>query len=171
MKLKIYLTIISCILVISAFTQSNNVESKNHDEYDHEHKNHHEHHRNEIGVANAPVYFINEKQFAYGLHVHYIRSIPNSKFGIGLGYERIFDAHKHNTIGIVGVIRPIDKFSIIISPGLTFEDGNKSGIFACHFETSYEFEFKNFHVGPAFEVAYDPEDYHISLGLHLGYGF
>lgn len=94
LKLKIYLTIISCILVISAFTQSNNVESKNHDEYDHEHKNHHDHHRNEIGVANAPVYFINEKQFAYGLHVHYIRSIPNSKFGIGLGYERIFDAHK-----------------------------------------------------------------------------
>jgi hypothetical protein len=38
-------------------------------------------------------------------------------------------------------------------------------------ETAYEFEIKNFHVGPAFEFAYDPEDFHISLGLHCGFGF
>lgn len=40
-----------------------------------------------------------------------------------------------------------------------------------HFEISYEFEFANFHIGPAMELAYDPEDFHLSLGLHLGYGF
>lgn len=63
---------------------------------------------------------------------------------------------------------------INLSPGITFEDeeGESSETnFALHFETSYEFEVKNFHIGPVFEVAYDPEDYHISLGLHVGFGF
>ena len=30
---------------------------------------------------------------------------------------------------------------------------------------------KNIHIGPALEFAYEPEDFHISLGIHLGYGF
>ncbi len=139
----------------------------------HEHvEDHHDHHRNEIGIANAPVYFVNEKEFAYGLHIHYVYNIINTKFGVGLGYERIFDEHKHNTIGIVGSYRPIDGLGINLSPGITFEDNESSNInFALHVETSYEFEINNFHIGPVLEFAYDPEDYHISLGLHIGYGF
>ena len=35
----------------------------------------------------------------------------------------------------------------------------------------HEFEIKNIHIGPALEFAYEPEDFHISLGIHLGYGF
>jgi hypothetical protein len=116
-------------------------------------------------------YFLREKIFTYGLHLHYIRALHNSKFGFGFGYERIFDDHQHQTIGFVSTYRPIDKWSINLSPGLTFEKDNKTPNFALHAKTSYEFEFKNFHIGPAFEIAYDPEDYHISLGLHLGYGF
>ena len=135
-------------------------------------EDHHDHHKNEIGIANAPVYFVNEKEFSYGLHIHYVRKIKESKFGLGLGYERIFDEHKHNTIGIVGSYRPIDKLGISLSPGITFEDSESSNInFALHIETSYEIEINNFHIGPVFEIAYDPEDYHISLGLHIGYGF
>lgn len=109
----------------------------------------HEHHKNEIGMANAPAYFIKEKIFAYGLHLHGVRNIKNTKFGFGLGYERIFDEHKHNTIGLVGSYRPIEKLCLNISPGLTFEDGSKTGRFALHLECSYEFEIKNFHIGPA----------------------
>jgi hypothetical protein len=131
----------------------------------------HEHHKNEIGVANSLVYFVQEKVFAYGLHIHYVRNIPKSKFGIGLGYERIFDEHRHNTIGLVAGYRPIENLSFIVSPGLSFEDGNQEVRFALHLETSYEFEIKNFHIGPAFEFAYDSEDLHISLGIHIGYGF
>lgn len=135
-------------------------------------EDHHDHHRNEIGIANAPVYFLNEKEFAYGLHIHYVRNIKESKFGVGLGYERILDDHKHNTIGLVGTYRPIDAFGINLSPGITFEGRQNSNInFALHLETSYEFEIKNFHIGPVLECAYDPEDIHISLGLHIGYGF
>ena len=133
--------------------------------------NNHEHHKNEIGVANSLVYFVQEKVFAYGLHIHYVRNIPKSKFGIGLGYERIFDEHKHNTIGFVAAYRPIENLSFNVSPGLSFEDGGEELGFAMHLETSYEFEIKNFHLGPAFEFAYDPRDIHISLGIHIGYGF
>jgi hypothetical protein len=43
--------------------------------------------------------------------------------------------------------------------------------FALHAKTAYEFELKNFHLGPALEFAYDPKDFHVSLGLHVGIGF
>jgi hypothetical protein len=102
-------------------------------------------------------------------HVH---NIPKSKFGIGAGYERIFDTHGHNTVGLVGSFRPLENWDVIAAPGLTWEDVN-SKVFnpSLHLETAYEFEFKNFHIGPAFEFAIEPEDYHISFGLHIGYGF
>ena len=138
---------------------------------DHEGHSAHDHHKNEIGVANAPVYFVKEKEVAYGLHLHYVRNISHTKFGIGLGYERIFDEHKHNTYGLVFTYRPINRLTFNLSPGITSEDQEPDLNFALHFETSYEFEFHNFHIGPVFELAYDPEDIHISLGLHIGYGF
>ena len=137
---------------------------------DHDEK--HEHHRNEIGVANSAVYFIKEKSFNYGLHLHYTYTISKTKFGIGAGYERIFDEHRHNTIGIHAIYQPVEGLHLNLSPGVAFE-GNSGGspVFALHFETSYEFLIHDFHVGPSVELAYDPEDYHISLGIHIGYGF
>jgi hypothetical protein len=131
----------------------------------------HEHHKNEIGISNAPVYFIKEKAFAYGFHLHYTRNISKTKFGFGTGYERIFDEHKHNSFGIEAVYRPVEPLSLSMSPCVTFEDKDPVARFAFHFETSYEFEIKDFHIGPAVELAYDPEDYHLSIGLHVGYGF
>lgn len=132
----------------------------------------HDHHRNEIGVANSIVYFTKEKEFSYGLHIHLLRTISDSPFSLGLGYERIFDEHKHTTIGIVGSYIPVDGLSFNVSPGITFEGAQGSKInFALHLETAYEFEINNFHLGPVLEFAYDPEDYHLSAGLHLGYGF
>lgn len=136
-----------------------------------EHDDDHEHHKNEFGVANAPVYFLKEKVFSYGLHVHYIRNIADTKFGVGLGYERIFDEHEHSTYGLVVTYRPVEKLSFNASPGATFEGGSSAANFALHLETSYEVEINNFHIGPVLEFAYDPEDIHISLGLHFGYGF
>lgn len=162
MKLKILFTTLTFFFPLTIFGQTKSIEN----DYDN-----HEHHKNEIGIANSPVYFVKEKVFAYGLHIHYVRNIPKTKFGFGIGYERIFDEHKHNTYGLVGTYRPIENLSFNVSPGLTFEDEDKTARFALHLETSYEWEVKNFHIGPAFEFAYDPEDYHISLGLHIGYGF
>lgn len=163
MELKFFLTILTTIFTINIFAQT--IEQSDNDSDNHKHDS------NEIGIANSPVYFSKEKVLAYGLHMHYVKKISKSKFGIGIGYERIFDKHKHNTIGVVASYRPIEKLSFNVSPGLTFEDNNSKTNLSLHFETSYEFEIKDFHIGPVFEFAYDIEDYHISLGFHIGYGF
>ena len=133
--------------------------------------NHH-HHKYELGLANSLVYFAGENEYAYGLHLHLVRNIVHSKFGYGIAYERVFDEHRHNTIGIVGSYNPISTLHINIAPGLAFEDSEPSDFkFAFHAEASYDFELGFLHVGPLLEFAYDPEEYHISLGLHIGYGF
>ncbi len=139
-------------------------------EHDHDKHNHHDH-RNEIAISNAPVWFLNEKELAYGAHLHYLRAIPGSRFSIGVGYERIFDEHGHNTIGLTSNYRATEYLSFSISPGLAFEDKNGTPKLAVHFETSYDFSLGDFHLGPAFDFAWDTEDSHISLGLHIGYGF
>lgn len=137
---------------------------------DHSHHNHHGH-LNEIAVANSLVYFLGEKQSAYGLHFHYVRNFKTSNFGVGLGYERIFDEHKHNTIGVLLNYRFFEKLNFSVSPGMAFEDHEPDFKFAIHFETSYEFIFHDFHIGPSLDFAHDPEDNHISVGIHIGYGF
>lgn len=137
-----------------------------------EEDSHHEHHRNEIGIGNAPVYFVKEKVLSYGLHLHYMYNLPHTKFGLGVGYEKIFDEHKHNTVALIFNYRPVDKLNFSISPGLASENNEfDKSILAIHFETSYEFEIHDFHVGPVFEFAASKEDLHISLGLHFGIGF
>jgi hypothetical protein len=128
-------------------------------------------HRNEIGIANSPVYILKEKEFAYGLHAHYIRSLKETKFGIGIGYERIFDEHNHNTIGVILSYAPLEHLGMSLSPGITFNDNASELNFGIHLETLYEFEIGIFHIGPVAEFAYAIEDYHVSLGLHFGFGF
>jgi len=169
MTFRILLSILLLCFTGQLNAQDNQPDTANHKD----HKSHkHDHHKNEIGIANAPVFFVKEKTFSYGLHLHYIRNIKETKFGFGAGFERIFDEHGHNTFGLVACYRPVDKLSLILSPGITLEDMNPTEPnFALHVETAYEFEINNIHLGPVFEFAYDPEDFHISFGLHIGYGF
>lgn len=104
--------------------------------------------------------------------MHYVRRFKETKFGYGLAYEHIFDDHKHSTYGVVFSYSPVDGLSFITSPGITTEAANPDVAFAVHIEATYEFELgENIHLGPAIEFAYDPEDIHLSLGLHLGFGF
>jgi len=129
-------------------------------------------HKNELGIANSPIYIIKEKEFAYGLHAHYIRSLKETRFGIGVGYERIFDEHKHNSIGVILSYAPIEHLALSLSPGIIFNDNNASDLhFGLHLETLYEFEIGIIHIGPVAEFAYSADDYHVSLGVHVGFGF
>lgn len=153
-----YFFIVSFLLFITVVGSSEEVHS------------HDREHFAEIGVANSIVYFFDEKELAYGFHLHVVKNISHSKFGFGLGYERIFDEHKHNTISFVASYSPIERLYLSLSPGIAFEGTEMSASkFALHIETAYSFEFNDFHIGPLLELAYDSEDYHFSLGVHIGY--
>ena len=67
MRSSIILTFLTALFSLNTFAQST------------EHTDNHEHHNNEIGIANGPVYFLKEKVLSYGLHIHYIRKISHSK--------------------------------------------------------------------------------------------
>lgn len=140
---------------------------------DHKHlDNHHSHYGNEIAISNNLVFLGTDREFAYGIHLHYVHNFGETKFGAGLGYERIFDEHGHNSISIAGSYRPFHEFVILLSPGITFEDHwDRQVELSIHIETGYEFEIKHLHFGPVLGFAYIPGDYHLSMGLHLGYGF
>ncbi|MBX9852485.1 MAG: hypothetical protein K2X86_12110 [Cytophagaceae bacterium] len=110
----------------------------------------HEHHKNEIGIASSAAYFKGDV-LSYSMHIHYIHKISKSKFGIGVSFERIFFAFKHNTAGLVVAYSPVEKLSLISSPGVTFEGDDLSNpIFTLHTEIAYEFEIGEFHLGSCF---------------------
>ncbi len=155
------------LIVLGFVTPSAYSQEVNHDD-----SHNHHHHKYELGVANSLVYFAGEKEYAYGFHLHLVKNILHSKWGYGIAYERIFDEHKHNTIGIVGSYNPFKHLHLSLTPGIAFEDPEPLDFkFAFHAEASYNFELGNIHIGPLLEFAFDREDYHISFGLHIGYGF
>ncbi len=128
-------------------------------------------HRYEIGIANGLVYFLNEKEFSYGLHTHVVRVIGKSNFAIGVGYERIFDQHGHNTVSAVISYLLVERLTLNVAPGIAFTNSNKGLIeFSIHLESTYEFEIKNFHIGPLVEWAIEPDETHFTIGLHVGFG-
>lgn len=129
------------------------------------------HHSTEIALASTLVYFPSEKAFAPGIHAHYVYNLPGTRFGLGLGYEKIFDDHNHNTIGFIVNFRPVNRLSIMVSPGVTLATHDKALHFSTHFETSYEFVYKKLHFGPVLGIGWDGEDFHIGAGIHFGLGF
>ena len=171
MRLKQFTLLLFSIAIASSVYAQSADYSHDHDHKSQDGSDHNDHHLSEIGFGNSLVYFAKEKEYAYGFHIHYVKGIPNSRFGVGIGYERIFDEHGHNTFSPELVYRPIDQLSFSLAPGVTLEDEHPDAKFAMHVETSYEFELKHFHIGPTIGFAVDPEDHHFSLGLHIGYGF
>ena len=64
-----------------------------------DHETGHEHHQSEIGFGNSVVYFVNAREWAYSIHLHYTHHIPGAPLEAGLGYERIFSKPAaHNAI-------------------------------------------------------------------------
>lgn len=133
---------------------------------------HHLHFKYEIGLSNGLVYNFTEEETAYGLHIHVIKNFGiSSKVGVGIGYEAIFDEHKHNTLSVLLHYKPIEHFSINLAPGILFlESEPDKSRFALHVEAIYEFEIGVFHFGPLLGMGFNPEDSHASIGLHVAIG-
>lgn len=133
---------------------------------------HHHDYRHEIGVVNSIAWFPDESEQAYSLHLHYMYSLGNGRFGIGAGYERIFDEHGHHWLGLAGAYRPFGHFSIILAPGLAFEDEHPDELrFTTHLEVLYEFPLGPFHIGPVLSAGIDTRHHHFGAGLHIAIGF
>lgn len=144
-----------------------NAQSKVHD---HEHE--HEHAANEFGLGNFLSILVGEQEYAYGLHIHYLRTIKDSRFGFGIGYEQIYDEHKHRTLGLIGTYRLSQPLILSLSPGILLPTReNHDFRFALHSEVVYEFEIDRFHLGPTLEFATSFVEFHIGIGLHFAYTF
>ncbi|HAF29065.1 MAG TPA: hypothetical protein DCG75_08450 [Bacteroidales bacterium] len=163
MNFKLALFILFSLAALNLRAQidsSNHFEELHHSEY-------------ELGFSNGIVYDFGESELAYGLHLHFVKTIGKSdKIGIGLGYERIFDDHKHNAVSVIFLFRPIEHFSLNLAPGVSWlATESNSEKFSMHLESLYEWELGNFHFGPLLGVATNMEDFHASLGIHIAIGF
>lgn len=129
-------------------------------------------HRFELGLSPSLVFLPSEKELAAGLHAHAVVNLLPIHLGLGLGYERIFDEHAHNTVGAVIQYHLMDEWMVFLSPGVSFPDDSPGDLkFAMHLETAYEFALTEWlHLGPSFAFAFDPDEVHLSIGLHLGIG-
>ncbi|HYQ56570.1 MAG TPA: hypothetical protein VEP89_04410 [Draconibacterium sp.] len=164
---QIYISLLFGIVAVLFALNANAQEHHDHeDEHDHSHNQ-----KTEIGIGNSLVYFFGEDELSYGLHLHVVRNIGFSKFGVGLAYERIFDEHNHNTIGVVGSYTPVERLHFALTPGIAFEgEGWEEKNFALHFETAYDFQVGDIHLGPMVELGYNFEHVHLSMGVHIGFG-
>jgi len=153
------------LFFILAFSANSTLNAQEHKGEMHQH----DHHKNEIAAGYSSIYLLDEKEFASGVHVHYTRNISHSGFGLGLGFERIFN-HNHTNLGLLFSYRVKENLAIGLSPGINWEE-DKVYRFAMHLEAAYEFEIGDFHIGPVADYAIDSEHHHISFGIHLGYGF
>ena len=140
-------------------------------EYDYDTEHHHP--DNELGFSNGVVYDLSEKEISYGLHAHFIKTISKSdKIGLGLGYERIFDDHKHNAVSVILLYRPLENFSVNFAPGVSWLSTKSNSVKpSMHIEGLYEWQLGNFHLGPLTGIAFNTEDFHASVGLHIALGF
>jgi hypothetical protein len=148
--------------------------AQDHDhDHDHDHSHHHhEHPNNEFGVGHYLSYLAGEKEFAYSLHIHYLRFFSESRFGTGIGYEQIFDEHGHRSLTIIGTYQFASHLILSLAPGILFGNPeNPTARFVLHTEVIYEIEIGNFHFGPALELATTFEEYHIGLGIHMAFAF
>jgi len=139
-----------------------------HDQSDHQHV----HPKNEIGLGNYLSFLAGENQWAYSLHIHYLRFFEETRLGAGIGYEQIFDEHGHQSVTVVGAYRLSSPLVLSVAPGILFGNpDHPEARFVMHLEAVYEFQLGSFHLGPALEFATTFEEYHVGAGLHVALAF
>lgn len=151
MKLKYILSIAAILLTLNIMAQ--NTERK----------------KNSIGFSDKAIYLSGPDKIANGICIHYNRRIKDSNFGIGANFDHVFGDYSHSSVGVVAHYEPLEGWEINVSPGITFEDDETK--FSAHFEMGYGFKVSVFEIGPSVAYSTDFEDYHLGVGMHIGYGF
>lgn len=160
---KIFLLIIlNCLFIIPVSSQEKG------NEHIHEHHNYH------IGIGFAGSHISGEKGIDPGFHLHFLRQIGEQRnWGVGVGFETLIKDNLHNSVNFLVNYHLFHFVSLNAGPGLVFEKLNdKTEIApAFHTEAVFEFDLNEIHIGPMVGFGFDKEDSHISLGIHLGFGF
>ena len=160
------------LICVSVFLNGTALLAQEH-EQDHDHNDHqHMHPKNEIGLGNYLSYLPEENELAYSLHIHILRFFNDSRMGAGIGYEKIFDEHGHQSVTIVGAYRLSSPLVLSMAPGILFGNPeHPEARFVMHVEAVYEFQLGSFHLGPALEFATTFAEFHLGAGLHVALAF
>ena len=164
--------ILSCILLLFLFPL--NMFSQEHE---------HEHARNEIGISPGITYSPSHKEWGFGVHAHYFRTLgEHSPWALGGSIEQVSSHGSHWTISAGGKYEIFDRLNIGVMPGVTFfhhthehaeeHEHTSKAQFSMHFELGYDLiHTKHFHFGPAIDYSWTRHDNHLMLGIHCAYGF
>lgn len=143
----------------------------------------HSHARNEIGISPGVTYSPSHKEWGFGIHAHYFRTLgEHSPWALGGSIERLSSHGSHWTISAGGKYELFDRMNLAVMPGVTFFHHNdlheeehehtKKAQFSIHFELGYDLiHLKHFHLGPAIDYSWTRHDNHFMLGIHCAYGF
>lgn len=131
-----------------------------------------EYYVHEFGGGYDLVRINGEQTWTTGAHAHYAYMMGGGRYGVGAGFEMIFDEHKHKTIGAVIAYRPLYPMTVLLLTGATWDNIPFSEVrLAVQGEILYEWAWRNLHFGPSLRYSYDPDDTRYSLGVHIGAGF
>ena len=143
----------------------------------------HRHGRNEIAISPGGVYSLDEKEWGFGFHAHYFRTLSkNSPWSLGAGFEMVAMHGGHYTVSAGAKYNFLHLLNIGVMPGVTFFKGgynhdhghvhNNKAEFTVHVEFSYDLIHTEYlHLGPAIDYSWNRKDQHLMIGLHCGYDF
>jgi hypothetical protein len=156
-----------------AFASVSEVESQHEASHTPEPAEHEHAHSADFEASLSPgvAFLTSESEFAFAMHLHLLHALGGSAWAAGVGFERIFDEHAHNALGALVEYRPFDAWAVAIGPGVAFSDDWDHVDPTLHLETVYEWFVGDMHLGPGLEVAVEPHEVHLSLGLHFAIGF
>ena len=116
-------TLIILLFSITSMNVNGQDLDQDHNEHDHEHNHKHDHfHKNEIGISLSPTVYLKESVVSLGAHAHYIHRLGETRFGAGIGFEAVFDEHKHRTLSTVFQWSPTYNTHICVAPGVVIAE-------------------------------------------------
>lgn len=164
------LTLFAVSFSLNLVAQHSNKKSISHASHNHEFDPHKYH----IGIGLGGAHIFSENVQAPAFHLHFLRQLGHqNQWGLGIGYEAIADEHWHNGLNLLLNYRPLRFLSLLAGPGLVIgkHDGKTEVLPAFHTEAVFEFNAGGLHIGPMIGYGLDKEDSHITVGVHVGFGF